>query len=54
MNNSYDLMTIYGIPPARYDENNPGDLFLKDLPSFLIIIPPLYSFQLMQPFQVDD
>ena len=33
MNNSYDLMTIYGIPPARYDENNPGDLFLKDLPS---------------------
>ena len=33
MNNSYDLMTIYGIPPARYDENNPDDLFLKNLPS---------------------
>lgn len=33
MNNSYDLMTIYGIPPAKYSEDNPDDLFLKNLPS---------------------
>lgn len=33
MNNSYDLMTIYGIPPARYSEDDPDDLFLKNLPS---------------------
>lgn len=33
MNNSYDLMTIYGIPPAKYSEDNPNDLFLKNLPS---------------------
>ena len=33
MANSYDLMSIYGIPPAKYSENNPDDLFLKNLPS---------------------
>ena len=33
MNNTYDLMTIYGIPPAPYSEDNPDDLFLKNLPS---------------------
>ena len=31
--NSLDLMSIYGIPPARYSEDNPDDLFLKNLPS---------------------
>ena len=33
MENSLDLMSIYGIPPARYSEDNPDDLFLKKLPS---------------------
>lgn len=33
MANSIDLMSIYGIPPARYSEDNPDDLFLKNLPS---------------------
>ena len=33
MNNAYDLMTIYGIPPAKYSEDNPKDLFLNNLPS---------------------
>lgn len=33
MENSLDLMSIYGIPPARYSEDNPDDLFLKNLPS---------------------
>lgn len=33
MANSYDLMSIYGIPPAKYSEDNPDDLFLKNLPS---------------------
>lgn len=31
--NSLDLLSIYGIPPARYSEDNPNDLFLKNLPS---------------------
>ncbi len=33
MATSFDLMSIYGIPPARYSEDNPDDLFLKGLPS---------------------
>ncbi|MBQ2943857.1 MAG: hypothetical protein IJD93_04120 [Ruminococcus sp.] len=33
MNNSFDLMQIYGIPPARYNENEPSDLFYANLPS---------------------
>ncbi len=33
MADTFDLMTIYGIPPARYSEDNPDDLFLKGLPS---------------------
>lgn len=33
MDNSYDLMKIYGIPPAPYSEDNPDDLFLDNLPS---------------------
>ncbi len=33
MDNSYDLMKIYGIPPAGYSEDNPDDLVLKNLPS---------------------
>ncbi len=33
MNNSYDLMKIYGIPPAMYSEDNPDDLYLSNLPS---------------------
>lgn len=33
MNNSYDLMKIYGIPPAKYSEDNPADLYLSNLPS---------------------
>lgn len=33
MENSLDLMSIYGIPPARYSEDNPNDLFLNNLPS---------------------
>ncbi|MGN0452941.1 MAG: hypothetical protein ACI4GZ_03970 [Ruminococcus sp.] len=33
MNNSFNLLDIYGIPPARYSEDNPEDLFLKNLPS---------------------
>lgn len=33
MDNSYDLMKIYGIPPAPYSEDNPDDLFLSNLPS---------------------
>ncbi len=33
MNNSFDLMRIYGIPPARYNENDPADLFYANLPS---------------------
>lgn len=32
-NNSYDLLKIYGIPPAKYNEENPDDLFLSNLPS---------------------
>ena len=26
-------MSIYGIPPAKYSEDNPDDLFLRNLPS---------------------
>lgn len=33
MDNSFDLMKIYGIPPAGYNEDNPDDLVLKNLPS---------------------
>ena len=33
MDNSYDLLKIYGIPPAGYNEDNPDDLYLKNLPS---------------------
>ena len=33
MANSYDLMSIYGIPPAKYSEDNPDDLFFSNLPS---------------------
>ncbi len=33
MANNLDLMSIYGIPPAKYSEDNPDDLFLKNLPS---------------------
>lgn len=33
MNNSFDLLKIYGIPPARYNENDPDDLFYSNLPS---------------------
>ncbi len=33
MATSLDLMSIYGLPPARYSEDNPDDLFLKGLPS---------------------
>lgn len=33
MNNSFDLLNIYGIPPARYNENDPEDLFYANLPS---------------------
>ncbi len=33
MENPYNLLKIYGIPPAPYSENNPDDLFLKNLPS---------------------
>lgn len=33
MATSLDLMSIYGIPPAKYSEDNPDDLFLKGLPS---------------------
>ena len=33
MENPYDLLKIYGIPPAPYSEDNPDDLFLSNLPS---------------------
>ncbi len=33
MDNSFDLMKIYGIPPARYNENEPIDLYYSNLPS---------------------
>lgn len=33
MDNSYDLLKIYGIPPAGYNEDNPDDLYLNNLPS---------------------
>lgn len=33
MDNSYDLTKIYGIPPAKYSEDDPNDLFLSNLPS---------------------
>lgn len=33
MANNLDLMSIYGIPPAKYSEDNPDDLLLKNLPS---------------------
>lgn len=46
MDNSYDLMKIYGIPPSRYSEDNPDDLFLNNLPS----LEQIASFNLaMQP-----
>ncbi|MGN0504016.1 MAG: hypothetical protein ACI4HJ_03095 [Ruminococcus sp.] len=33
MDNSYDLLKIYGIPRAGYNEDNPDDLYLNNLPS---------------------
>lgn len=33
MNNAFDLLNIYGIPPARYNENDPADLYYANLPS---------------------
>lgn len=33
MPNSLNLMSIYGIPPAPYSDENPDDLFLSGLPS---------------------
>lgn len=46
MDNSYDLMRIYGIPPASYSEDDPNDLFLRNLPS----LEQIASFNLaLQP-----
>lgn len=46
MENPYNLLQIYGIPPAPYSENNPEDLFLKNLPS----LEQIASFNLaLQP-----
>lgn len=33
MNNSYDLLEIYGINSSYYNEEDPSKLFIKDLPS---------------------
>ena len=33
MNNAFDLLNIYGIPSARYNENDPADLYYANLPS---------------------
>ncbi len=33
MDNSFDLMKIYGIPPARYNDDDPRDLYYSNLPS---------------------
>lgn len=33
MDNSFDLMSIYGLPPAKISEDDPDDLFLQGLPS---------------------
>ncbi len=33
MENPYNLLKIYGIPPAPSSEDNPDDLFLSNLPS---------------------
>lgn len=33
MANSFDLMSIYGLPPAKISEDDPDDLFLRGLPS---------------------
>lgn len=33
MENTFDLMKIYGIPPARYNDDNPSELYYSNLPS---------------------
>ncbi len=33
MANSFDLMKIYGIPPARYNDDDPKELYYSNLPS---------------------
>ncbi|MBQ8000513.1 MAG: hypothetical protein IJ298_04760 [Ruminococcus sp.] len=33
MDNSFDLLKIYGLPPARYNENDPNELYYSNLPS---------------------
>lgn len=33
MDNSYDLLKIYGIPPAKYNEDDPNELYYSNLPS---------------------
>lgn len=33
MANSFDLMRIYGIPPARYNDDDPKELYYSNLPS---------------------
>ena len=49
MDNSYDLMKIYGIPPAPYSEDNPDDLFLDNLPSLEQIA--MYNLSLNQSYR---
>lgn len=33
MANNFDLMKIYGIPPSRYNDDNPNELYYSNLPS---------------------
>ncbi len=33
MDNSFDLLKIYGIPPARYNDDEPNELYYSNLPS---------------------
>ena len=33
MVNNFDLMKIYGIPPSRYNDDNPNELYYSNLPS---------------------
>lgn len=44
MTNSFDLMSIYGIPPAKINEEDPDDLFIEGLPS----LEQIASFNLAQ------
>ncbi len=55
MDNTYDLMKIYGIPPAPYSEDNPDDLFLSNIPSleqiamYNLSLQPGYKPQTIMP-----